>query len=99
MAHWQGKRPILVASACMTANGSPAFALNEVEVTHEEAENGIHYYLAEAELLQKGYEEPFVHFDEAEAPSFLIPAVRDHLASQASPAPTIEPEPTLVLPF
>ena len=34
-----------------------------------------HYYLAESELLELGYEEPFVHFTEDEAPAFLFPAV------------------------
>ena len=72
-------RPITIVSACMNANGCPDFALNVVEVTQEQIDNGIHYYLAEAELLQSGYEEPFVHFDEGEAPRFLHPAVRQYL--------------------
>ena len=76
MTEWQGKRSIAVVSACMTSNGSPTFVLNEVEVTYDEALNGVHYYLAEAELLTGGYEEPFAHFDEFEAPPFLHPAVR-----------------------
>lgn len=66
----------------LTSNGTPTFALNTVEVTDDEKENGIHYYLAEAELLQARYEEPFVHFDQEEAPAFLHPAVRQHLALQ-----------------
>lgn len=82
-------RPITIVSACMRRDGLPAFALNEVEVTQEQIDNGIHFYLVEAELLQQGYEEPFVHFDENEAPSFLHPAVRSHLASQ--PAPAVSP--------
>jgi hypothetical protein len=73
------KRSIAVVSACMTAHGAPTFALNEVEVTQEEAENGVHYYLAQANLLEAGYEEPFVHFDAEEAPAFLHPAVRQFL--------------------
>ena len=82
MTEWQDKRPIAVVSACMTSNGSPTFALSEVEVTHDEALNGVHYDLADAELLKNGYEEPFNHFDEFEAPAFLHPAVRQHLAQQ-----------------
>ena len=74
------KRKIAVVSACMRRDGTPAFALNEVAVTQEEAENGIHYYLTEAQLLEDGFEEPFVHFDESEAPAFLHPAVRQHLS-------------------
>ena len=77
MTEWQGKRSIAVVSACMTSNGSPTFVLNEVEVTYDEALNGVHYYLAEAELLTGGYEEPYVHFDEfRELQPFLHPAVR-----------------------
>ena len=74
------KRSISVVSACMNADGTPAFAVTEVSVTQEEAENGIHYYLAEAQLLEAGYEEPFVHFDQDEAPAFLHAAVREYLA-------------------
>jgi hypothetical protein len=68
----------------MTHDGLPCFALNEVEVTQEQIDNGIHYYLVEAELLQNGYEEPFVHFDENESPPFLHPAVRRYLASESA---------------
>jgi hypothetical protein len=76
---WSGQRTIAIVSACMKSDGTPAFALNEVTVTKEQAENGIHYYLAEAQLLLDGLQEPFVHFDEDEAPAFLHPAVRQHL--------------------
>jgi hypothetical protein len=68
----------------MNADGTPTFAMTTVEVTQEEAENGIHYYLAEAELLQAGYEEPFVHFDEHEGPAFLHRAVRQYLSLSAN---------------
>jgi hypothetical protein len=83
MADATEKRRIAIVSACMTSNGLPAFALNEVEVTKEEAENGLQYCLAEAELLSAGYEEPFVHFAEGEGPAFLHPAVRQYLDESA----------------
>jgi hypothetical protein len=86
MSAISGKGTVAIVTACMRKDGTPAFALNEVSVTQEEAANGIHYYLAEAQLLEDGYEEPFVHFDETEAPEFLHAAVRDHLA--LSPAVT-----------
>jgi hypothetical protein len=82
MAPWTGKRKIAVVTACMAADGTPDFALNEVEVTHDEYENGIHYYLAEADLIEAGYEEPYTHFDQFEAPAFLHPAVREYLGVQ-----------------
>jgi hypothetical protein len=83
MSYPGGKRPVVVASACMRSDGLPDFALTEVEVTPEQAENGIHYSLVEAHLLEAGYEEPFVHFGEAEAPAFLFPAVKQYLSSRA----------------
>jgi hypothetical protein len=79
MTEWTGKRRIPIVTAVMRQDGLPDFALNEVEVTHKEAENGIHYYLAEADLFLAGYEEPFVHFSIDEGPAFLHPAVRRYL--------------------
>jgi hypothetical protein len=79
MPHWEGKRPITIVTACMRSDGLPDFALTEVEVTQEEFENGVHYVLAEERLDDRGYEEPYVHFDEHEGPSFLHRAVREYL--------------------
>ena len=79
MPPWEGKRAVTVVTACMRADGLPGFAVTRVEVTREEYEEGIHYYLAAADLLEAGYDEPFVHFDEGEAPPFLLPAVTEHL--------------------
>jgi hypothetical protein len=69
------KQPIAVVTACMRRDGTPTFAKTEVAVTDEEVENGVQFYLVEAELLEAGFEEPFVHFPENEAPVFLFPAV------------------------
>jgi hypothetical protein len=84
MPAWTGQRSITVISACMTVAGLPTFAINEVAVTHEEYENGVHYSLAEGKLMEAGYEEPIVHFDLYEAPPFLIPAVKAHLSAEAN---------------
>ena len=73
------KRKIAVVTACMNANGAPDFAFSEVAVTQDEAENGVHYYLVERDLLERDYEEPFVHFDQDESPDFLHAAVRRHV--------------------
>jgi hypothetical protein len=64
----------------MRHDGTPAFVRTQVEVTADQAENGIHYYLAEAQLFGQGFEEPMVHFSQEEAPAFLFPAVEEHLA-------------------
>lgn len=76
------KRTVLVVSACMTHDGLPKFALNEVEVTQEEHENGVHYALVEERLAAAGYEEPFVHFADEEAPSFLVAGLTEYLAER-----------------
>jgi len=46
----------------MRVDGTPTFALTDVAVTPEEAENGVHYYLADLRLQALGFEEPYVHF-------------------------------------
>lgn len=74
-----GKQRITVVTACMNAAGMPDFAINEVEVAAEEIDEGIHLSSVEANLLEAGYEEPFVHFPQDESPSFLHPAVRQYL--------------------
>jgi len=68
----------------MRSDGLPDFALNEVEVTQDEFENGVHYILAEERLSDRGYEEPYVHFEASEGPTFLLPAVRDYLTCKAT---------------
>jgi hypothetical protein len=72
-----------IVTACMRPDGLPTFVLNEVVVSQDEIDNGIHYYLAEAQLMIDGYDEPYVHFDPTEAPPFLHAAVRQHLASES----------------
>ena len=84
MYQWEGRRKIAVVTACLNVSGLPEFVLNEVEVTAEEAANGVHYYLVEADLQQAGYEEPYTHFDQFEAPAFLHPAVRQHLSTSVN---------------
>jgi hypothetical protein len=72
-------RALSIATACMNADGCPDFALTTVTATPEQLANGYHYCLAEEQLLARGYEEPFVHFDADEGPAFLHPAVRQYL--------------------
>jgi len=84
MSAWSEKHPIAIVSACMRVDGTPHLAITEVSVTQEEIENGIPYYLAEAELLDAGFEEPMVHFAPEEAPAFLHAAVRSHLGLSPS---------------
>ncbi len=76
----QQLQQVAIVTACMRTDGLPTFALNHVEVTAEEYENGVHYALVEGLLAQAGcYDEPYVHFAEWEAPPFLLPAVQQYL--------------------
>jgi hypothetical protein len=79
MSREGGKGPVSIVSACMRADGLPDFALTEVEVTPAEYDDGVHYGLADEALAARGYDEPYVHFAEPEAPAFLLPAVRQYL--------------------
>jgi hypothetical protein len=74
---------VTVVTACRNAAGSPDFALTVVRVTPAEFANGVHYDLVEERLAEAGYEKPWVHFDDHEAPRFLIPAVKQYLGLPA----------------
>jgi hypothetical protein len=76
----------------MRQDGFPDFAVTQVEVTQDGYENGEHIDLAVADLLQAGYDEPFVHFPETESPPFLLPAVREYLGS-ATPDVVVQAAP------
>jgi len=76
------RRERTIVTACMTRQGTPTFVLTRVAVTEEELSNGIQYALVESQLFIDRYEEPFCHFDQDEAPPFLIPAVREYVSSQ-----------------
>lgn len=75
------KGSVTVVSACMRPDGLPDFAITEVQVTPEEYENGVHYDLVDKALIERKFEEPFLHFDEVDAPAFLLPAVREMVAA------------------
>lgn len=79
MTPWEGKREMVVVTACADASGRPTFAITKLAVTIEEYEDGGHYTMAEDDLFDRDYESPFVHFDEDEAPAFLLPAVEKWL--------------------
>jgi hypothetical protein len=54
VTEWQGKRKIEVVTAYVRPDGIPDFTLTEVELTHEEYENGVLQDLVEAQLGQAG---------------------------------------------
>jgi hypothetical protein len=54
-----------------------------VQVTTAEYANGVHDDLVEERLAVAGYEKPWVHVDDREAPRFLIPAVKQYLTLPA----------------
>jgi hypothetical protein len=71
------KRSIKVVTACHNANGESDFALTVVKATEGQIEAGDHYDMARESLQERRYEGPFVHFDEDEAPDWLLEAVAD----------------------
>jgi hypothetical protein len=79
MSQLPPKKRIAIVTACTRADGLPDFAITNVEVTQEEYEHGVHYDLAEQLLAEQEYEKPFVHFDQTDAPAFLLPSVRQYL--------------------
>ncbi|MBL8792795.1 MAG: hypothetical protein JNM56_02715 [Planctomycetia bacterium] len=86
------KRTVTIASACMPRQGTPTFVLQDLQVTTEEYENGLHYALAEDWLTDAGYDEPFVHFADEEMPAFLLDALKQQVAQALSlPDPITEP--------
>jgi hypothetical protein len=88
MSNAEASTHITIISACMRSDASPTFVRTEVDVTSDERDNGVHYYLAEAQLIEAGYEEPFVHFDDREVPVFLAAAITDSVvASMTVPDP------------
>jgi hypothetical protein len=70
---------ITVVTACLNAAGQSDFALMTVEATQDQIDDGDHFSAVESQLADRGYGGPFVHFDEDDAPDFLLPAVRQYL--------------------
>jgi hypothetical protein len=70
----------------MARDGTPDFALNEVEVTHDEYENGVHYDLVEDRLKDADFDEPYLHYDQFDMPDFLLPAIKQYLGMTADAA-------------
>ena len=68
-----------VVSACINAAGRPDFALSTISVPSSGPNLDFSFDALEDDLRERGYECPFVHFDETEAPPFLIRAVRRYL--------------------
>jgi hypothetical protein len=79
MVHKNSTFGITVVTACRNAAGSPDFALTEVRVTPAEYADSVYYDRVEECLAAVDYEAPWVHFDDREAPHFLIPAVNQYL--------------------
>jgi hypothetical protein len=84
MNPWPGKRTLVIVTACLNAGGEPDLTLTEVDVTYAEYADGVHCERVEEQLVAAGYEEPFLHFDEGQPSQFLVPAVRQYLATANS---------------
>ena len=80
MLPWPGKKKLRIVTACLNASGTPDLTLNEVEVRYDEYIEGVSCDLVEERLREQGFEEPFLHFDDHNAPPFLLPAVERYLS-------------------
>ena len=76
---------IRIITACHDASGCPDFAWTVVDVSKSEYDNGAHYEAAEALLQERGYEGPFVHFDQEDGKKvpWLADGVKQYLGVQA----------------
>lgn len=66
------KDKIIIVAACKNSSGSPDIAIIAVSATDNEIKNGDHLERAEQKLLDDGYDEPIVMFDEDECPVWLF---------------------------
>jgi hypothetical protein len=74
-----------VIVVCRNSNGAPDFALVVVACPEASMADGQHYELASAAADSLGYQEPYIFFDEKEAPQWL----KDGVRSQQAPHHTV----------
>ena len=91
MLPWPGKKKLRVVTACLNASGMPDLTLHEVEVSYDEYTDGVSCDLVEERLREQGFDEPFLHFDEHDAPPFLVPAVQHYLSVSLPSGQKIHP--------
>ena len=73
-----------VAVACTNATGCSDFFVTQVSVSQEQYEDGIHYDFAKEKAMDKGYEGPFICYDNYEIVNIL------RVAPDLENAPTLE---------
>lgn len=66
------KKKVAVITACCDANGKPVLVLNEVLADENDLALGCHYDRVAQKLRNRGYNQPFVHFDEQDGPAWLF---------------------------
>ena len=63
---------VLVITFCHDSNGAPTAVAMFCQATAKRVREGEHYERVFAALQIRGYEAPMVHFDEMEAPKWMI---------------------------
>ncbi len=71
-----------VAVACRDASGSAAMPVFDIEADEQERRDGVHYRKAAEQATQKGYEWPYVCFDDSEQAVILKCAQALGIATQ-----------------
>jgi hypothetical protein len=79
-------RDVVLIAACRNGDGNPDFAVVVVHCTQDSVRSGLHYDEAALLLEDAGYEEPFVFFDENNAPDWLKANVTRRIARDGVPA-------------
>ena len=70
------KKKIDVVTACCDALGKPVLVMNTVMADENEVAACCHFDRAARLLRNRGYQQPFVHFDEEDGPTWLLEAMR-----------------------
>lgn len=70
------QKKVDVVTACCDADGEPVLVINTVLADENEIALGDHYDRAARLLRNRGYQQPFVHFDEEDGPTWLLEAMR-----------------------
>jgi hypothetical protein len=67
--------PIRIIAACRNSDGGPDFAAVMVDCSPDAVRDGAHFELAAAKLEGLGYQEPYIFFDQSQAPKWLTAGV------------------------
>lgn len=74
--HSTVENPVRIIAACRNSDGGPDFAVVTVDCSPGSVRDGAHFELAAARLDELGFQEPFIFFDQFQAPDWLKAGVQ-----------------------